>query len=81
MSYDLITLDFLRFSNRNMRFGVAVANALKTLAPSVLWRCGGSKLFSGQVARKGVLELRELVTFWRPGGCADRGWCDAERRQ
>jgi hypothetical protein len=37
---------------------VADAGAQEMLEPSGLWRCGGSKLPLGQIACKGVLELR-----------------------
>ncbi len=71
---------FRSFSNRNMRRRVAVADVQETLALSTLWRCGGSKLFSGQVARKGVLELRELIALWGSVASADGARLDLERR-
>src|SRR5215831_14317689 len=39
---------FWPVSKRHMTVDVAVANVKETLAPSVLWRCGGLKLAPGR---------------------------------
>jgi hypothetical protein len=72
---------FQLISKRNMQSVVAVADAQEMLEPSALLRCGGSRVLLGQIAHKGILELRELVAFRRPRGCADRRRRDTERCQ